>query len=102
MQDQFQGGRANVARQAWRVRGRVQGVGFRVFVQRHGRALGLAGWVRNLPDGSVEVVAQGAPETLSLLREHLQQGPPRAVVRAVEEVPPPEAPPGRWTDFFIR
>ncbi|HEY8417821.1 MAG TPA: acylphosphatase [Limnochordales bacterium] len=102
MRDQSQAGRPNLTRRAWRVRGRVQGVGFRAFVQRHGRALGLAGWVRNLPDGSVEVVAQGAPETLALLREYLQEGPRRAVVRQVEEIPPPEGPSGWWSDFVIR
>ncbi|OUM93365.1 MAG: hypothetical protein BAA04_00700 [Firmicutes bacterium ZCTH02-B6] len=93
---------AGVTRRAWRVRGRVQGVGFRAFVQRHGRALGLVGWVRNLPDGSVEVVAQGAPETLALLRDYLQQGPRWAVVRAVEESPPPEGGGHAWSDFIVR
>ncbi len=87
---------------AWRVRGRVQGVGFRAFVQRNGRALGLTGWVRNMPDGSVEVVAQGAPETLALLRDYLAQGPRWAVVREVQDVPPPAASGHAWNDFFIR
>lgn len=84
------------------MRGRVQGVGFRAFVQRHGRALGLVGWARNLPDGSVEVVAEGAPESLALLRDYLEQGPRWAVVRAVEEIPPPADLGYARHDFVIR
>lgn len=67
------------------VRGRVQGVGFRFFVLRAARAAGLAGWVRNLPDGSVELLATGEDDALTRLREALQQGPPAARVETVEE-----------------
>jgi len=67
------------------VRGRVQGVGFRWFVEREAHILGLAGWVRNNSDGRVEVFAQGTPEQLSGLRARLQQGPRAARVDDVEE-----------------
>jgi acylphosphatase len=67
------------------VRGRVQGVYFRAFVQQHAQALGLSGWARNLPDGaSVEVVAEGPRQTLDELLVHLHRGPPRARVDVVE------------------
>jgi acylphosphatase len=67
------------------VRGRVQGVGFRWFVEREAQILGIAGWVRNDPDGSVEVLAIGTPEQLSGLRSRLQEGPRAARVDDVEE-----------------
>lgn len=57
------------------VEGRVQGVGFRYFVHRHAARLRLAGHARNLPDGSVEVVASGPLEALSELEKYLHQGP---------------------------
>jgi acylphosphatase len=67
------------------VRGRVQGVGFRWFVEREARILGIAGWVRNTADGAVEVLGQGTWTQLSGLRDRLQQGPPAARVDNVEE-----------------
>ena len=67
------------------VTGRVQGVGFRWFVEREARTLGLAGWVRNNLDGSVEVLASGTHEQLSALRSRLRQGPRAARVDHVEE-----------------
>lgn len=57
------------------IAGRVQGVGFRYFVVRQARALGLLGWVRNLPDGTVEATAAGPASALSQLEEALRQGP---------------------------
>ena len=66
------------------VRGRVQGVGFRAFVQRKAAELGLAGWVRNCDDGSVEALAQGPPARLSELEGYLRQGPLFSDVRSVE------------------
>jgi len=63
----------------------VQGVGFRFFVQHKARALGLAGWVRNLPDGGVEVYATGQAAQLSDLAAALHVGPSMAQVRGVEE-----------------
>ena len=69
-----------------RVTGIVQGVGFRWFVRERARRLGLAGWVRNLPDGSVEVVASGDPHQLDLLRGELRRGPTGARVDGIQEV----------------
>jgi len=67
------------------VRGRVQGVGFRWFVEREAHTLGIAGWVRNNPDSSVEVLAMGSGEQLVALRSRLQAGPRAARVDDVEE-----------------
>jgi acylphosphatase len=68
------------------VRGRVQGVGFRWFVEREAHMLKIAGWVRNNHDGSVEVLAMGTRDQLSGLRSRLQQGPRAARVDDVQEV----------------
>ncbi|MCP5110580.1 MAG: acylphosphatase [bacterium] len=67
------------------VRGRVQGVGFRYFVERLADDLNIEGWTRNLDDGRVEVYAIGTPEQLSNLNGQLWKGPPWSVVRGVEE-----------------
>jgi acylphosphatase len=67
------------------VRGRVQGVGFRWFVEREAHLLGIAGWVRNNADGSVEVLAMGTRDQLFGLRSRLQQGPRAARVDDVTE-----------------
>ena len=68
------------------VEGNVQGVGFRHFVFRRAVSLGLAGWVRNLPDGRVEVVAAGPARGLELLEAALATGPPHATVTGVEKL----------------
>jgi len=67
------------------VRGRVQGVGFRWFVEREAHMLKVAGWVRNNHDGSVEVLAMGSRDQLAGLRSRLQDGPRAARVDDVEE-----------------
>ncbi|MGA7077601.1 MAG: acylphosphatase [Terriglobales bacterium] len=67
------------------VRGRVQGVGFRWFVEREAHILQIAGWVRNNHDGSVEVLAMGTREQLAGLRSRLQEGPRAARIDNVEE-----------------
>ena len=67
------------------VRGRVQGVGFRWFVEREAHVLAVSGWVRNNADGSVEVLAQGTRDQLLGLRSRLRQGPRAARVDEVEE-----------------
>ena len=66
------------------VRGRVQGVGFRWFVEREAHLLGVAGWVRNNPDGSVEVVAQGSLAQLAGLHGRLREGPRASRVDEVD------------------
>lgn len=80
------------------IRGRVQGVGFRYALQIEARRLGLTGWVRNRSDGSVEAVAQGAPEAVEALIEWSRRGPPSAQVTDVQ-VQPGE---GEYTDFELR
>ncbi len=65
--------------------GRVQGVGYRYFTSKWANRLGICGWVRNLPDGSVEVVAEGEEEALHLFVERLREGPRFARVREVKE-----------------
>src|SRR5262249_59834322 len=67
------------------VRGRVQGVGFRWFVEREAHILKIAGWVRNNSDSTVEVLAQGSRDQLSGLRSRLQEGPRAARVDDVQE-----------------
>jgi len=65
------------------VSGRVQGVFFRDHTRRWATSLGLTGWVRNLPDGRVEVVAEGEKERLEDLVTRLKTGPPMADVQNV-------------------
>jgi acylphosphatase len=77
--------RASIEARRFVVRGRVQGVGFRWFVEREAHILGVAGWVRNNSDGSVEVFAQGSRDQLLGLRSRLREGPRAARVDAVEE-----------------
>ena len=67
------------------VRGRVQGVGFRWFVEREAHMLKIAGWVRNNSDGTVEVLAQGTRDQLAGLRSRLHDGPRAARVDDVDE-----------------
>ena len=66
------------------VHGKVQGVGFRFWVHRHGAGLGLSGWVRNLRDGTVEVLAQGDDSKLDDLKKAVRQGPPMSRVHDLE------------------
>lgn len=65
------------------VRGRVQGVGYRVFALREAGRLGLDGYVANEADGSVRVVAEGRRDDLETLLERLTDGPPAAIVDRV-------------------
>jgi len=66
------------------VHGRVQGVYFRDYTRREALRLGVCGWVRNLMDGTVEVVAEGAPEDVDRLVAWLHEGSPMAQVTAVD------------------
>jgi Acylphosphatases len=80
------------------VRGRVQGVGFRDYVETRGRFLRLAGYVRNLPDGrSVEVIAEGPREALGQLIERLREGPGMCRIDTVDVEW--RAPTGEYRDF---
>ena len=66
------------------VHGVVQGVGFRFFVEREANSLGLAGEVRNLPDGTVEVEAEGKRVLLEALLRRVKEGPRGSVVSSVD------------------
>jgi acylphosphatase len=66
------------------VAGRVQGVYYRAATAAEAERLALGGWVKNLPDGRVEVVAAGAPQAVAALAGWLWQGPPAARVESVQ------------------
>jgi acylphosphatase len=70
------------------VHGDVQGVGFRYFLMREARRLGLRGWVRNRDDGTVEFVAEGERADLERLKQAAERGPSQARVQRVD---------GRWS-----
>ncbi len=79
--------------------GRVQGVGYRYFVIQAVRGLAISGWVRNMPQGSVEVCAEGSGDDLSALRAALEKGPSLGRVKRVREGP---APPTGESSFRIK
>ena len=81
------------------ITGRVQGVGYRLFVRDAGRREGLHGHVRNLPDGRVEVEAEGADDALERFEAALWRGPALARVAdiAIDDVPPS----GRTGSFIV-
>ncbi len=66
------------------VRGRVQGVYFRAATQREARRLGITGWVRNRPDGSIELCAEGDEDSIKELASWANHGPSAARVDAVD------------------
>lgn len=76
-------GSGPLARQL-RITGRVQGVGFRWHMVQEARRLGVHGWVRNRPDGSVQAVVGGAPPAVQALIDWAHRGPACAQVLAVE------------------
>jgi len=82
------------------VSGVVQGVNFRYYTRQMARHLGLKGYVRNLHDGTVEVVAEGPRPAVEELFAWLQHGPSLAQVRGVEATW--EMPTGRWIGFEVR
>lgn len=75
---------ANVETLAVRVTGKVQGVGYRMAAVRQAHSLGVTGWVRNLPDGAVEAVLQGAHDSVDQMLSWLHIGPPAARVEEVQ------------------
>ena len=82
------------------ISGRVQGVGFRFSAYDEAKDLALAGWVRNLPNGNVEIVAEGSRENLQMLAAWAHLGPPSAHVTQVREDWLDST--GEFTDFRIR
>lgn len=76
----------NHAANGWRFRihGRVQGVGFRFYTKRQASRLGIQGWVRNCPDGTVEAVAIGPSDQIDLFEEAVRRGPTASKVSSVE------------------
>jgi acylphosphatase len=77
-----------MARAAWKfvIKGDVQGVGYRFFAQRAAARHQVLGWVRNCPDGNVEVVAEGAPADVEEFKKDLVTGPQWSRVEQVEEI----------------
>jgi acylphosphatase len=69
------------------VRGKVQGVGFRAFVEDQAARLSIEGWVRNRRDGTVEAVIAGTPEQVEAMLEACRKGPPSSHVHMVEDRP---------------
>ncbi|MCB9435780.1 MAG: acylphosphatase [Anaerolineales bacterium] len=82
------------------VHGRVQGVSFRYYTVLEAERLGIMGWVRNLPDGTVEVTAQGTPDQLQAFAEFLYRGSPAAEVTHVESTTQPLI--SRFAQFSVR
>jgi acylphosphatase len=82
------------------ISGRVQGVGFRFFAEAAAAREGLHGWVRNLPDGRVEIEAEGEAEAIERFERNMRQGPPGARVSDVQA--DDTVPSRRETGFSIR
>jgi acylphosphatase len=82
------------------ISGRVQGVGFRYFAEAAAAREGLHGWVRNLPDGRVEIAAEGDADALERFERRVRHGPPGARVDAVEI--DGTLPDGRDSGFHVR
>jgi acylphosphatase len=80
--------------------GRVQGVGYRYFVVRKAEELQINGWVRNTPEGKVEIEAEGEPQNLATFVDWMKIGPARAIIRSfsVSDI----APQRNFTSFTIR
>ena len=72
------------------ISGKVQGVSFRYYLMKEAQRLGILGWVKNLEDGRMEVIAQGKEEDLQEFLRHCRKGPPYAEVEKVETKEMPE------------
>lgn len=82
------------------VTGRVQGVGFRFFVEDAARREGVGGWVQNLPDGRVEAFLEGDEEAVTRVEQKIRRGPTAARVQTI--VVDAEPPSGTRSEFEIR
>ncbi len=83
-----------------RVEGRVQGVSYRAYAQKKATELGLIGFARNLPDGQVEIVAEGPADNLQLFVDWCREGSPASEVSAVQAHSYPAT--GQFPDFTVR
>jgi len=83
-----------------RIRGRVQGVGYRAFVEEQAARLALCGWARNRSDGSVEVLIGGEKSTVDRLIAALRRGPPGARVAEIEQSDAPQDALADYGDSF--
>lgn len=81
------------------IKGKVQEVGFRYYTVRTARSLGIVGAVKNLPDGTVEAIAEGSPGAMESFRRQLERGPAYAQVTSIDEVE--IAPTGRYAGFDL-
>jgi acylphosphatase len=83
----------------WIVSGRVQGVGYRYFARQAAQALGVRGWIRNLPDGGCEVQVAGSGELLQRFQDELRRGPRGSRVDDIDEERLVQVP--DWQSFQI-
>jgi acylphosphatase len=83
----------------WIVIGRVQGVGYRYFARQTARAIGVRGWIRNLPDGSCEVQVAASADMLQRFKAELMRGPRGALVEDIEDERLVQVP--TWQGFQI-
>lgn len=93
-------GSSGIVRAEITIRGYVQGVGFRWFASRAAARHGVVGWISNQPDGSVRIVAEGAPAALDAFTAAVRRGPPGGEVSDVQIVRGPAT--GRFAGFQIR
>ena len=91
---------STIRRLCARVTGHVQGVGYRYYAERQANRLGLTGYVRNMPDGSVDVVAEGDEHVLRGFIVLLRRGPSEAEVAAIESTFVPAS--GEFAGFSVR
>jgi acylphosphatase len=89
-----------VQARSYRIRGRVQGVGYRYFTQQIALRLGVRGWVRNSPNGDVEAHAEAESDVLDRFRAELERGP--SFSRVTEVIEEDASTDGRVTSFNIR